>query len=142
MSAVKVIPIAKFQQKATIRRPLFVSAVSAGFPSPADDYIDRSLDLNEFLVEHPASTFFVRVQGDSMIGAGIHDGDILVVDRSAQPTDKKIVIAIVEGELTVKRLRMDNDNKQLVPENPQYAPIDITAGCEIWGVVTSVIRKV
>ena len=89
--------------KTGIKRPLFSSGVSAGFPSPADDYIDRQLDLNELLIKKPAATFFIRVAGDSMIGAGIHHDDILIVDRSLEPANNKIVIAVVDGELTVKR---------------------------------------
>ncbi len=83
--------------------PLFVSRIAAGFPSPVDDYLDKKLDLNEFLIKHPASTFFVKVKGDSMIKAGIHSGDILVVDRSLDPKDKKIVVAIVNGAEIFKR---------------------------------------
>lgn len=124
--------------------PLYTSYVAAGFPSPADDHLDQSLDLHDYLVEHPAATFFVRVEGDSMIGAGIHDGDMLVVDRSLQPADGKIVIAAVEGELTVKRLKKQGNNIWLIPENEAYPAIEIGEGSElsIWGVVTSVIRKV
>ncbi len=86
-------------------RPLFVEHVSAGFPSPAENHIERQLDLNSHLIKHPAATFFVRVSGDSMIGAGIFPGDILIVDRSLEPVDKKIVIVVIDSELTVKRLR-------------------------------------
>lgn len=130
-------------QKTKVERPLFLSGVSAGFPSPAEDYIDRKLDLNELLIANPAATFFVRVAGDSMIGAGIHHDDILVVDRSQEATNGKIVIAVYNGELTVKRLVRDKDTIKLVPENPNYAPliIDDDNGCEIWGVVTSVIHQ-
>jgi len=131
------------EQKARIRRPLFLSGVSAGFPSPAEDYIDRKLDLNELLIKHPAATFFVRVAGDSMTGAGIHHDDILVVDRSLEATSGKIVIAVYNGELTVKRLVRDNNGIRLVAENPNYPPLVIAEedGCEIWGVVTSVIHQ-
>ena len=87
------------------QRPLFLAPVSAGFPSPADDYIENQLDLNKHLIRHPAATFFVRVKGDSMIEAGIHSGDILIIDRSLEPTDKKVVIAIIDGELTGKKRR-------------------------------------
>ncbi|MFH7325878.1 LexA family protein [Desulfurivibrio sp. C05AmB] len=132
-----------FNRKTELKRPLFAGGVSAGFPSPADDYIDSRLDLNDFLVKHAAATFFVRVAGDSMIGAGIHDGDILVVDRSLEPVSGKVVIAVVNGELTVKRLQQENGLVRLVAENPNYPPIELTeetAG-EIWGVVTSVIHS-
>ncbi|HER62419.1 MAG TPA: translesion error-prone DNA polymerase V autoproteolytic subunit [Desulfobacteraceae bacterium] len=130
-------------QKTGIARPLFLSGVSAGFPSPAEDYIDRRLDLNELLIKNPAATFFVRVAGDSMTGAGIHHDDILVVDRSLEATSGRIVIAVYNGELTVKRLIQDKNSIRLVAENPDYSPliIDQDNGCEVWGVVTSVIHQ-
>ncbi len=123
--------------------PLFHSSVTAGFPSPADDEMEKTLDLNDLLIKHPTSTFFLRVAGSSMINAGIHDKDILVVDRSIEPTHGKIVIAAVNGELTVKRLHIHGNLIQLVAENDSYAPITITEGSElhIWGVVTSVIHS-
>lgn len=124
--------------------PLFTARISAGFPSPADDYIDRKLDLNEYLIKHPAATFFVRVQGDSMIDAGIHSGDILIVDRALEPADGKIVIAVLYGELTVKRIKKTKTKLSLLPENPAFKPIEITPemGLEVWGVVTHVIHTV
>ena len=130
--------------KTSQRLPLFVTSISAGFPSPADDYIDKSLDLNEYLVRHPAATFFVRVSGDSMIDAGIHAGDILIVDRAEEAANNKIVIAAVNGELTVKRLRTDKGSVSLVPENDAYSPINITSGMEfeVWGVVMHVIHTI
>ena len=122
--------------------PLYASRVPAGFPSPADDYVDQRLDLND-LVEHPAATFFVKVTGDSMTGASIHDGDLLVVDRSLEATDGKIVIAGVNGELTVKRLSLRDGEVWLMPENPAYPPLQLKEGldCVIWGVVTRVIHS-
>ncbi len=127
----------------TMARPLFLSAVPAGFPSPAEDYIERSLDLNEHLVKNPAATFFVRVAGDSMIGAGIHHDDILVVDRSLSPVSGKIVIAVVNGELTVKRLLQHGSTCRLLAENPDYSDIEIEDGMdlEIWGIATSSIHS-
>ena len=106
--------------------------------------MEGSLDLNRHLIKHPAATFFVRVSGDSMINAGIHPGDILIVDRSLEATDKKIVIAVIDGELTVKRLRYRNALISLEPDNEDYQPISITQekSLEIWGVVTNVIHKV
>ena len=126
------------------RRPLFFVPVSAGFPSPADDYLEGKLDLNEHLIKHEAATFFVRVKGDSMIGAGIHSGDLLVVDRALEPTDNSVVIAIVNGELTVKRISKRGGKLFLTPENGKYEPIPITAytAFEVWGVVTHVIHTV
>jgi DNA polymerase V len=122
--------------------PLFSGKVSAGFPSPADDYVEKTLDLNELLVQKPAATFFVRAQGESMLGAGIHPNDILVVDRSIEPVPGKIVICALNGELTVKRLERDNEQWQLKAENPAYADIVIHDELEmvIWGVVTNVIH--
>jgi len=127
-----------------VSRPLYMTAIEAGFPSPADDYIEGRLDLNQHLIKHPAATFFVKVSGHSMVDAGIFPGDILIVDRSLEAVDKKIVIAVVNGELTVKRLRIRSGRPFLEPENDQYAPIEITPDMafEIWGVVTSVIHKV
>jgi DNA polymerase V len=122
--------------------PLYASKVSAGFPSPADDYLEANLNLNHHLIKHPAATFFLRVEGDSMIGAGIHSGDLLVVDRSLPPKEGKVVIAVINGELTVKRLTLKNGNPMLVPENRHYPNIEIKEEMNftIWGVVTSVIH--
>lgn len=122
--------------------PFYASRVAAGFPSPADDYIDNNLDLNQYLIKHPAATFFVRVEGNSMIGVGIHENDILVVDQSVKPTHGKVIIAVVNGELTVKTLKISDGKVTLLPENSRYAPIVITENTEfsIWGVVTNVIH--
>ena len=124
--------------------PLFLEAVSAGFPSPADDYVERGLDLNEHLIDNPEATFMVRVCGDSMVDAGIHDGDILVVDRSREAVPGRIVVAVVDGELTVKRLLRRGGAFLLAPENEAYAPIEIGQGREllVWGVVIGVVRRV
>ena len=124
--------------------PLFSGKVAAGFPSPADDYVEKTLDLNELLVQKPAATFFVRAEGESMIGAGIHPNDILVVDRSIKPVSGKIVICALNGELTVKRLKSDSGVIILAAENPAYADIIINADMDmvIWGVVTNVIHSV
>lgn len=132
-----------FDQQAEVMRPLFSCGVSAGFPSPAEDYIERQLDLNELLIQKPSATFFVRVNGDSMTGAGINHNDILVVDRSLDPVSGKIVIAIIDGEFTVKRMIRDDYSCKLVAENPDYPPIEITeeSSCEVWGVVTSSIHQ-
>ena len=126
------------------RCPLFLVPVSAGFPSPADDYLEGKLDLNQHLIKHEAATFFVKVRGDSMIGSGIHSGDLLIVDRAVEPTDHSVVIAVVNGELTVKRLAKQDGKLSLVPDNGNYPPIPITqcTDFEIWGVVTHVIHAV
>ena len=123
--------------------PLFTGKVAAGFPSPADDYVEKNLDLNELLVQKPAATFFVRAQGESMLGAGIHPNDILVVDRSLEAVPGKVVICAINGELTVKRLERVNDQWQLKAENPAYADIVMHDELElvIWGVVTNVIHS-
>lgn len=123
--------------------PLLLAGVQAGFPSPADDFIDKRLDLNEHLISHPAATFFVRAVGDSMLGAGIHDGDLLVVDRAIEPRAGKVVMAALGGELTVKRLERAGERLLLAPANPDYPSFDVTAreDFEIWGVVSHVIHK-
>ena len=122
--------------------PVFLGRLPAGFPSPADDYIEGKLDLNRHLIKHPAATFFVRVSGDSMTGAGIHSGDLLVVDRSLEAIDGNVIVAALDGDLTVKRFRKRNGALSLLPENLNYQPIEITQQqtFEIWGVVTSVIH--
>jgi DNA polymerase V len=126
-----------------LERPLFASQVSAGFPSPADDYIECGLDLNEFMVVHPSATYFVRVSGDSMIEAGIFNGDYLVVDRAIEAFSGAIVVAILDGELTVKRLYRKGSVVELRPENASYQPIHLKHGSEllVWGVVSGVFRK-
>jgi len=121
----------------------FEAVIPAGFPSPAADYEEDKLDLNKLLIKHPAATFFVRVIGDSMIGAGIHCGDLLVVDRGLEPKDKSVVIAVVNGELTVKRIKIRKKKITLEPENGNFAAQEITEDTqfEVWGIVTSVIHK-
>ncbi len=122
--------------------PLYVESVSAGFPSPAQDFVERTLDLNELCIQHPSATFFVRAQGDSMVEAGIHSGDILVVDRSLTARHGDIVIACLHGEMTVKTLEL-KPHVLLRPKNKAYRPIEITeeSQLEIFGVVTGVVRK-
>jgi DNA polymerase V len=122
--------------------PMFSDAVAAGFPSPATDYCERKLDLNELCIQKPAATYFVRAQGDSMIDAGIFPGDVLVIDRSIDASHGDIVIASVNGELTVKLLETKPQTR-LVPMNNQHAPIVIPEGAEleIFGVATNVIHS-
>ena len=126
-----------------IRVPLFSHNVPAGFPSPADDYIQSRLSLDEYLVQHREATFFVRAKGSSMIGAGIFEGDLLVVDKSLTPSSGDIVIAAIDGELTVKRLIQRNGTVILKPENPRFKEIEFKDGQElqVWGVVTSTVKK-
>ena len=122
--------------------PLFSAKVPAGFPSPADDHIEGKLDLNEHLVRRPAATFFVRASGESMRGAGIFDGDLLIIDRGVSPQPDDIVIAILQGELTVKRLKKVVGKWHLAAENSAYPTLPIGEGdCEVWGVVTHSIRR-
>jgi DNA polymerase V len=122
--------------------PLFSARVQAGFPSPADDHLERSIDLNEELIQHPAATFFVRVKGESMHDAGIQSGDILVVDRSLAPTDRKIVVAMIDGEFTVKRFRNQEGRIFLEAANDQFPRIEVSGDQElvVWGVVSFVIH--
>lgn len=123
--------------------PLYASDVEAGFPSPAEDYVEQELNLHDYAVRHKASTFFVRARGDSMINAGIFDGDLLIVDRLEPADDGRVVIASLEGELTVKRLVKKDGKAWLVPENPDYPRFDITDNeyVHVWGVVTYVLHK-
>ena len=122
---------------------LFLDSVSAGFPSPATDYLENKLDLNEYLVKHPVATFIVKANGSSMIEAGILSGDLLIVDRSVTPKNDNIVIASVFGELTVKKLRKKGSTLFLVSANNEYPSIEVKEEmeCFIWGVVTYVIHK-
>jgi len=124
--------------------PLAGESVPAGFPSPAEEYLEKRLDLNEHLVARPEATYFVRVSGDSMIGAGIHHGDLLVVDRSLDPKPGNVVIALVDGEFTVKRLRRTAIGLELAPENPDYGviPLSEETDFQVWGVVLHVVHKV
>lgn len=123
--------------------PLYASRVSAGFPSPADDYVDDKIDLNQQLIENPSATFFVRVQGDSMSGAGINNDDVLIVDKSLEAKNRSIVLAVINGEMTVKRLFKNSFSLTLYPENKKYKPIKVTEEMdfEVWGVVTYVIHS-
>ncbi len=123
--------------------PLFCDLIKAGFPSPADDYSDSSLDFNEYMIKNKSATFVVRVQGDSMIGAGINTGDLLVVDRSIKPANRSIIVAIIEGEFTVKRLIKELGKYYLYPENSDYPVVEIKEemGFQVWGVVTHAVHR-
>jgi len=136
--------IYRYERKTRLTRPLIGAEIPAGFPSPAQDYIESSLDLNELLIEHPTATFFVRVQGFSMINAGISPDDILIVDRALEPGHRKIIIAILEGELTVKRLLINDNRWFLTPENPEFSAVEISedSDFQVWGVVTYAIHQV
>lgn len=131
------------ESKSKVRLPLYQTRVKAGFPSPADDYIEKRIDLNEILIKHPSATFYVEVDGDSMVDIGIMDGDILIIDRSLEATDGKIVLAVLNNEFTVKRLVRECGTLMLKAENENYAPITIGEDdqFEIWGVVTYAIHS-
>jgi len=122
----------------------YESSVSAGFPSPADDFWDKSLNLHEYLISKPEATYLVRVSGDSMIGAGINNSDILIVDRSLNPKNNSIVVAAVDGEFTVKRFKNVNNQVHLVPENKKYPVLKVNGydDFEVFGVVTGVVRRI
>ena len=123
---------------------LVEQGISAGFPSPADDFKDSRISLDSELVKNKEATFYARVSGDSMIGAGIEDGDLLVIDRSLQPENGKIAICLVDGDFTVKRIKKEKNRLYLMPENKKYKPIELKEENEliIWGVVEYVIKKV
>ena len=125
------------------RLPLFSWSIPCGFPSPADDYIETTLDLNELVIAHPEATFYVRASGDSMKHAAICDGDILVVDRAQIPDNNSIIVAILDGEFTVKRLYLRGERIYLIPANPSYRSIRVTEEMDfqVWGVVTYCIHR-
>lgn len=122
--------------------PLLEATVQAGFPSPAGDYLEGRIDLNEHLILHPAATFLVWVSGDSMVGAGIHDGDLMVVDRAIEPAPGHIVVVAIDGELTLKRLARQGGKLVLQAENPSYPVIEVGEDSEtvIWGVATAAVH--
>lgn len=127
-----------------LRIPFIKEGVSAGFPSPAADFMETNIDLNTELSTNPLATFYIKVKGNSMIDAGINDKDVLVVDRSLEPQNNKIAICFIDGEFTVKRIQKEKDCLYLMPENPNYPPIKVTEENEliVWGIVTYVIKKV
>jgi DNA polymerase V len=126
-----------------VRVPLYLSKVNAGFPSPADEHVEKTLDLHSYLVRRPAATFFVRVKGNSMEGVGIFENDLLIVDKSLEPRHNHIVIAVIEGELTVKRLSIVGKKVFLKAENPEYPLIEVQPEREnsVWGVVIHAIHS-
>ena len=131
-------------QSSNLKIPLFLSFVRVSFPSPADDYEERPLDLDELVIQHPEATFYVRVSGESMQDAGIDDGDVLVVDRAIDARHNAIIVAILNGKFTVKRLHQEKETTYLVPANAMYKPVRVTEDMnfQVWGVVTYCIRKV
>lgn len=137
ITAIQPIAITQTQE-----HDLYTTRPAAGFPAPGDDMVERALDLNDLLIDHPNATFFVRVSGDSMEGAGIFDGDYLVVDRAVEATPGKIVVAAIFGELVVKRLTKQDNQLALVSENESYAPILVSEHEDVclWGVVVGSVR--
>ena len=132
----------KVQVNKTLEVDLYTTFVNAGFPSPAEDHMDVSLDLNDYLLKHPSSTFYIYAKGSSMVNAGIYDGDLMIVDRSLNPSSNNIVIAVINGEFTVKRILKRDAKIYLVPDNKGYKPICISDDDDffIWGVVTHAIH--
>ncbi|MEC9108005.1 MAG: translesion error-prone DNA polymerase V autoproteolytic subunit [Bacteroidota bacterium] len=130
--------------ESTLESILISSGISAGFPSPAGDFKQDRISLDKELIKNKEATFFARVSGQSMVGAGLDNNDLLVIDRSLEPTNNKIAVCLIDGEFTVKRLKVENDRIWLKPENLDYKPIEITEQNQfiIWGIVTNVIKKV
>lgn len=124
-------------------RPL-AAEIKAGFPSPAEDFLDQSIDLNKVLVRNPSSTFYARVSGNSMKDANIEDGDLLIIDKSVEPKDGKIAVCYIDGEFTVKRIKTEADCCFLVPANSDYKPIKVTTENDfmVWGVVVHIVKSV
>ena len=150
MCTAKVIPISSralelldFDYLNQIELPLYASYVSAGFPSPADDYLEDKIDLGKYLVQNPTSTYMMRVKGNSMQDANIHDGDILVIDKALAPADGLPVVCFLDGEFTVKTFRKMQGKAYLYPANPNYKPIEVTEDMDmrVWGVVVWVLHK-
>jgi len=126
-----------------LKLPLAGSPVSAGFPSPAEDYIEMALDLNKELIKHPAATFYARVKGSSMIDAGIADGDLLIIDKALEPKDGDIAVCFIDGEFTLKRLALKEDGLYLMPANAEFKPIRITEENDflVWGMLAYIVHK-
>ena len=135
-------PLPLQSRRSRLALPLAGERVAAGFPSPADDYVEVGIDLNEQLIRHPTSTFFLRVSGESMLGAGIHHGDLLVVDRSLDPRPGRVVVAVLDGEFTLKRLVQHQGRLRLEAANPTYPPLELhrCGDVQIWGVAIHVIH--
>lgn len=125
-----------------LKLPFVSNGISAGFPSPADDFLDINIDLNKHLIKNQSTTFYGRVKGDSMKDAGIHDGDLLIVDKSLEPTNGKIAVCFIDGEFTVKRIKIEKDVIWLIAENKDYKPIKVTKDNDfvIWGILINVIK--
>ncbi len=138
-----IIDIFSADTETELKLPFVDEGISAGFPSPALDFLDLTIDLNKHLIKHPSSTFYGRVKGFSLKNAGISDNDLLIIDRSIEPTNGKIAVCYIDGEFTAKRLKVEKKQVWLMPENEDYQPIKITEDNEliIWGIVTHVIKS-
>ena len=125
-----------------LKLPFVANGISAGFPSPADDFLDINIDLNKHLIKNPSTTFYGRVKGNSMVDAGIHDGDLLIIDKSLEPRNNKIAVCFIDGEFTVKRITLEKDVVWLIAENKDFEPIKVTKDNDfiIWGIVINVIK--
>ena len=134
--------IINFRKSKKTKIKLYTTSISAGFPSPAEDHMDISLDINEYLVKHPSSTFYIYVKGDSMVDSGIFDGDLLIVDRSLEVKSNSVVVAVIDGDFTVKKIKKDSGNLYLIPQNKKYKPIllENNMDFQIWGIVTHTIH--
>lgn len=141
MSVVNITPLAPADTRSRLSLPVFLSRVAAGFPSPADDYLDGGLDLNQHLIEHPSSTYFARAEGDSMIELGIFNDDLLIVDRAIAASDGDVVVVAVDGQLTIKVL--DLANAQLLPANRNHRPVHVAEGSQVEteGVVVHTVHS-
>ncbi len=139
-----IIDIFSADTETALQLPIIESGISAGFPSPALDFIDLSIDLNKHLIKHPTATFYGRVKGMSLKNAGIDDGDLLIIDKSLEPVDGKIAVCFIDGEFTAKRIKISKKEIWLIPENENYKAIRVTEENNflIWGIVTHVIKNV
>ena len=139
-----IIDIFSANTEMTLELPYVDAGISAGFPSPALDFVDLTIDLNKHLIKNPSATFYGRVKGVSLKNAGINDGDLLIIDRSIEPTNGKIAVCYIDGEFTAKRIKISKKEIWLIPENEDYKPIRVTADNNflIWGIVTHVIKDV
>ncbi|OFX58737.1 MAG: peptidase S24 [Bacteroidetes bacterium GWA2_30_7] len=142
ISSTKTLDFYSLDTVSNIKIPFVSSEVSAGFPSPAEDFIDKAIDLNKIFIKNVDATFCARVKGNSMVNAGISDGDLIIIDRSLEPQDNKIAVCFIDGEFTVKRIKIEKDTIWLLAENESYKPIKVTKDNEfvIWGIVTTAIK--
>ena len=140
----KILEIFPIDLSSKLELPVVENGISAGFPSPADDFLDASIDLNKALIKNKDATFYGRVKGDSMIGAGLNNGDLLIIDKSLEPKNGKIAVCFIDGDFTVKRIKIEKNVVWLIAENKNYKPIKVTKDNDfiIWGIVTNVIKSV